>query len=83
MYTWLGPQAAGGGARLERTHQVAVPDYIDLKRSDLDCMNGLNWLNDEVINFYMGLLQQRELRLNPGERSPQSPPHARHAYRLT
>jgi hypothetical protein len=29
-------------------------------------MIGLNWLNDEVINFFMGLLQQRELRLNPG-----------------
>jgi len=38
---------------------------IDIKRSDLDCMIGLNWLNDEVINFFMGLLQQRELRLNP------------------
>jgi len=30
------------------------------------CLAGLNWLNDEVINFYMSLLQERELRLNPG-----------------
>ena len=33
----------------------------------MDCMNGFKWLNDYVINLYMGLLQQRELSLNPGE----------------
>ena len=32
----------------------------------MDCLNGLNWLNDEFINVTMGLLQQRELHRNPG-----------------
>lgn len=30
---------------------------IDIKGKDLECMAGVNWLNDEVINVYMGLLQ--------------------------
>mmetsp|Transcript_3229 Transcript_3229/g.6327 ORF Transcript_3229/g.6327 Transcript_3229/m.6327 type:complete len:680 (-) Transcript_3229:379-2418(-) len=40
---------------------------IDIQRSDINCLAGLNWLNDEVINFYMGMLQERELRLSPGK----------------
>lgn len=28
-------------------------------RRDLQTLAGLNWLNDEVINFYMNLLMQR------------------------
>jgi sentrin-specific protease 1 len=28
-------------------------------RRDLQTLSGLNWLNDEVINFYMNLLMQR------------------------
>ena len=39
---------------------------IDISRKDMRCLHGDNWLNDEVINFYMSLLQERELRLNPG-----------------
>mmetsp|Transcript_34926 Transcript_34926/g.76344 ORF Transcript_34926/g.76344 Transcript_34926/m.76344 type:complete len:235 (-) Transcript_34926:134-838(-) len=38
---------------------------IDLTRDHMDCLNGLNWLNDEFINVTMGLLQQRELHRNP------------------
>ena len=39
---------------------------IDISRKDMRCLDGVNWLNDEVINFYLSLLQERELRLNPG-----------------
>lgn len=30
---------------------------IDIRRKDILCMAGNGWLNDEVINVYMGLLQ--------------------------
>ena len=39
---------------------------IDITRKDMRCLHGDNWLNDEVINFYLSLQQERELRLNPG-----------------
>lgn len=28
-------------------------------RRDIASLNGLNWLNDEVINFYMNLIMER------------------------
>ena len=31
----------------------------DIKRSDLNTLTGLNWLNDEVINFYMSMIVER------------------------
>ena len=40
----------------------------EIKRSDLLRLNRLNWLNDEVINAYMELLKQRNVRfLEKGE----------------
>lgn len=33
------------------------PSNIDMPRRLLRCLKGLDWLNDEVINIYMGLLQ--------------------------
>ena len=33
------------------------PSNIEMPRRLLRCLNGLDWLNDEVINIYMGLLQ--------------------------
>ena len=35
---------------------------IELKRGDVLCMAPREWLNDEVINLYMGLLQERDAR---------------------
>jgi sentrin-specific protease 1 len=32
---------------------------INITRRDLQTLKGLNWLNDEVINFYMSLLCER------------------------
>jgi sentrin-specific protease 1 len=34
--------------------QVLVDAYsIPISRKDLETLRGLNWLNDEIINFYM------------------------------
>lgn len=33
------------------------PSNIEMPRRLLRCLRGLDWLNDEVINFYMGMLQ--------------------------
>ncbi|XP_064597356.1 sentrin-specific protease 1-like [Liolophura sinensis] len=32
---------------------------IQIKRRDMNTLAGLNWLNDEIINFYMNLLMER------------------------
>ena len=32
---------------------------IKITRKDIDTLKGLNWLNDEVINFYMQMIVQR------------------------
>ena len=37
------------------------PSNIEMPRRLLRCLNGLDWLNDEVINIYMGLLQVHTL----------------------
>lgn len=31
----------------------------EIKRSDIETLQGLNWLNDEIINFYFNMLQER------------------------
>ncbi|XP_063877114.1 uncharacterized protein LOC135109616 isoform X5 [Scylla paramamosain] len=33
--------------------------HIQITRRDIKTLDGLNWLNDEVINFYMNLLMER------------------------
>jgi len=34
--------------------QVLVDSHkIQITRKDIDTLNGLNWLNDEIINFYL------------------------------
>ena len=32
---------------------------IDIRRKDIHTLRGLNWLNDEIINFYMSLIAER------------------------
>ncbi|CAK1544274.1 unnamed protein product [Leptosia nina] len=40
--------------------QVLIEKFnLRITRRDLQTLSGLNWLNDEVINFYMNLLMQR------------------------
>uniref|UniRef100_A0A671U4C2 SUMO specific peptidase 1 n=1 Tax=Sparus aurata TaxID=8175 RepID=A0A671U4C2_SPAAU len=45
----------GGGS-----HEVLSEGFgLSLTRKDLQTLSNLNWLNDEVINFYMNLLVER------------------------
>ncbi|EDO06364.1 Ulp1 protease family C-terminal catalytic domain protein [Babesia bovis T2Bo] len=40
--------------------EVLVDKFgIEITRKHLSCLHGLRWLNDEVINFYMELIQER------------------------
>nr|KAG5697321.1 hypothetical protein BaRGS_004987 [Batillaria attramentaria] len=40
--------------------QVLVEGFrLQITRADMATLRGLNWLNDEVINFYMNLLTER------------------------
>lgn len=40
--------------------QVLIEKFgLRITKSDIQTLSGLNWLNDEVINFYMNLLMQR------------------------
>mmetsp|Transcript_494 Transcript_494/g.1208 ORF Transcript_494/g.1208 Transcript_494/m.1208 type:complete len:503 (+) Transcript_494:82-1590(+) len=36
---------------------------VDLMAQQMYCLEGLQWLNDEVINFYLSLLRERSLHL--------------------
>ena len=47
----LGPGAA------EEIVAYHKPSNIEMPRRLLRCLRNLDWLNDEVINIYMGLLQ--------------------------
>ena len=53
-------------ARGETNHdmyETVVEGFsVKINRQHLGTLSGLNWLNDEVINFYRELLQERELK---------------------
>lgn len=57
-------RALYGGSR---TETVVTKFNISITRNDLATLVGDNWLNDEVINFYMNLLMERsEQRTDDG-----------------
>lgn len=43
------------------SYPTAAFGFIEITRKIMDCMRLGQWLNDEVINFYLGLLQEREI----------------------
>ncbi|CAG07397.1 unnamed protein product, partial [Tetraodon nigroviridis] len=46
-------------------HEVLSEGFgLSLTRKDLQTLSNLNWLNDEVINFYMNLLMERSQKPN-------------------
>ena len=47
-----------------RNDEVLIDKFnVEMRRKDLTTLRDGSWLNDEVINFYMQLLKQREARL--------------------
>eukprot|EP00741_Cyanophora_paradoxa_P025086 tig00000342_g24214.t1 len=46
-------------------HSFPILGLIEVKRRHLQTLNGTAWLNDEIINFYMGLLARRNTQANP------------------
>ncbi|WVZ71181.1 hypothetical protein U9M48_019797 [Paspalum notatum var. saurae] len=54
-------QALHGRNSRERL-AVHEPSNIVITREILQCLNNQEWLNDEVINLYLDLLKERELR---------------------
>lgn len=45
-------------------NEVLIKKFsLPITRKDIQTLNNLNWLNDEVINFYMQLLEERCQRL--------------------
>uniref|UniRef100_A0A0D9V0R5 Ubiquitin-like protease family profile domain-containing protein n=1 Tax=Leersia perrieri TaxID=77586 RepID=A0A0D9V0R5_9ORYZ len=54
-------RALGGRNRRERL-VIHEPSNIVITREILQCLNERDWLNDEVINLYLDLLKERELR---------------------
>ena len=59
-------------ARIENALVSSPPDEvlvsafsISVTRRDISTLKGLNWLNDEIINFYMSLICERS-KESPG-----------------
>lgn len=49
------------------THEVVILKYkIDMTYSKIQVLKPGAWLNDEVINFYMSMLQERDSQLSAG-----------------
>uniref|UniRef100_A0ACD5VME2 Uncharacterized protein n=1 Tax=Avena sativa TaxID=4498 RepID=A0ACD5VME2_AVESA len=51
-----------GGRKRRETLSVHEASNIVITREILQCLNDKDWLNDEVINLYLELLKERELR---------------------
>lgn len=56
------PHPTPAGNLLEVLGQLHPRSQIEIRRKDITCMRPLEWLNDEVINLYMSLLQERDMR---------------------
>ena len=59
-------------SRTEFTHEIIIDKFnINMTQVKLSCLKEGTWLNDEVINFYMCMLQERDDKLfqsNKGKR---------------
>mmetsp|Transcript_4108 Transcript_4108/g.8852 ORF Transcript_4108/g.8852 Transcript_4108/m.8852 type:complete len:685 (+) Transcript_4108:229-2283(+) len=60
--------ALGGGDAREK---LAEFENIPVTRADMASLKGLNWLNDEVINYFLKLLEMRSSKLQGEDDVPQ------------
>jgi sentrin-specific protease 1 len=50
--------------------EVLVEKFnIQILRKDIQSLRGLNWLNDEIINFYMNLICERNSTINSNNKN--------------
>ncbi|XP_062581299.1 sentrin-specific protease 1-like [Saccostrea cucullata] len=53
-------QVVNNALRSQPADEVLVEGYkLQIRRRDMESLAGLNWLNDEIINFYMNQLVER------------------------
>lgn len=53
-------EAINDALRPNPPNEVLVDEFrLQVSRKDIETLSGLNWLNDEVVNFYFNLLMER------------------------
>ncbi|ORM40771.1 Sentrin-specific protease [Babesia sp. Xinjiang] len=67
---WLNVDSLGSEAKALAVVRRGLPSQvladkfgIEMTRKHLACLDGPHWLNDEVINFFIGMIQERNDRL--------------------
>jgi sentrin-specific protease 1 len=66
-------------------HKTVVVDKfnIDITVGKLVCLRRNTWLNDEVVNFYMAMLQERDARLCSASNGARLPSHYFNSFFMT
>jgi sentrin-specific protease 1 len=66
-------------------HKTVVVDKfnIDITVGKLVCLRRNTWLNDEVVNFYMAMLQERDARLCSASDGTRLPSHYFNSFFMT
>jgi sentrin-specific protease 1 len=66
-------------------HKTVVVDKfnIDITVGKLVCLRRNTWLNDEVVNFYMAMLQERDARLCSASNGTRLPSHYFNSFFMT
>lgn len=64
LKAWRRAMSGGDGGEEVVAHEAS---NIAITRSQMQCMAPGQWLNDEVINLYLYLLQERDTRLRGGQ----------------
>ncbi len=77
------PQLLAGGLKCHRcwatagnpAEQLVMHErsQIEIKRKDMACMAPMQWLNDEIMNIYMALLLERDMRARSKVPPPAAP----------
>jgi sentrin-specific protease 1 len=71
--------------RSPNDHKTVVVDKfnIDITVGKLVCLRRNTWLNDEVVNFYMAMLQERDARLCSASKGTRLPSHYFNSFFMT
>lgn len=65
-------------------HSIVIDKFnIDITVAKIVCLRNGTWLNDEVVNFYMAMLQDRDARLCAESKGTRLPSHYFNSFFLT